>query len=190
MKLSSASDDMSLLLYRDTGTDLNTELQRLHRLATVIAEDENFVFDLDLDHHMPDEVHTSQALVKHIVLNLIYNALHQYRKRHGTSEGLRIEVSTRYETQHELPVKLTIQDNGPGIRRDVLGKVFQRGFTERTGGHGLGLYFSQQLVEYLGGSITVDSQGLDKGTVFIIRLPLHMERQSTMGERLEKLSSN
>ncbi|MCB0396572.1 MAG: GHKL domain-containing protein [Flavobacteriales bacterium] len=65
---------------------------------------------------------------------------------------------------------IEVRDNGSGIPRDQLDKIFVPNFTTKTGGMGLGLAMVKNIVEGFGGSIWFEtSEG--KGTVFVIALP-------------------
>lgn len=72
---------------------------------------------------------------------------------------------------------LTVSDNGSGIEGDILPYIFNVGFStkfnEDTGAMstGIGLCHVKNLIENLGGSITVESQ-LNKGTKFIVSIPI------------------
>jgi signal transduction histidine kinase len=69
-------------------------------------------------------------------------------------------------------VKLTVQDNGPGISPEVLPKIFQPYFTTKgpRQGTGLGLNIVQRLVKEGNGALHVQTQ-LDAGTTFAVYLP-------------------
>ncbi len=76
----------------------------------------------------------------------------------------------------ENTVDITIRDTGSGIPADVLPKVFDPFFTTKDvgKGSGLGLFVVHEIVEEHDGCIAVDS-GADRGTTFLIRLPLRKE---------------
>jgi signal transduction histidine kinase len=81
-------------------------------------------------------------------------------------------------------VEITIRDNGIGIIPEVLPCIFDL-FTQldrRTGRHqgglGIGLALVRQLVEMHGGTVSASSEGPGKGSEFVIRLPLSIERAS------------
>ena len=98
--------------------------------------------------------------------NLIANAL-DAMNRGGT---LRLRTMTY---QHAL--RVTIADNGDGISREDVSKVFQPFFTaNKEGGTGLGLWLAKEIIEKHGGVIRVRSNTGSRrhGTVFTIRLPL------------------
>jgi signal transduction histidine kinase len=66
-------------------------------------------------------------------------------------------------------VKLSVADGGPGIPRDVVGRIFEPFYTaEGTHGAGLGLAIARELAERLSGSLEVSSS--DQGTVFTLTL--------------------
>jgi signal transduction histidine kinase len=69
-------------------------------------------------------------------------------------------------------VAITVRDHGTGIEPENLQRVFDPYFTTRRTGTGIGLAISRNIVEGLGGRITVTSQP-QRGTEVRIELPLH-----------------
>lgn len=84
---------------------------------------------------------------------------------------------------HKETVKIAIADNGPGIRKEDMDKLFSKfgkldfayNKAKSMSGTGLGLYICKRIVAMHSGSIEVDSE-VNKGTTFIIILPLKGER--------------
>lgn len=70
-------------------------------------------------------------------------------------------------------VIIRIEDNGPGMSKQVREQIFQPFYTTKPPGEGtgLGLYISMNIVEAMGGHISVESEE-NRGTVFTIRLPV------------------
>lgn len=66
---------------------------------------------------------------------------------------------------------ITVADNGPGISKSALGKIFEPFYTTRKEGSGLGLYIAKQLCEANQAELTVDSEP-GEGAFFHIRLAL------------------
>ncbi len=66
---------------------------------------------------------------------------------------------------------ITIADNGPGINKTQLSKIFEPFYTTRKEGSGLGLYIAKQLCEANQAELTVDSEP-GEGAYFHIRLAL------------------
>lgn len=68
-------------------------------------------------------------------------------------------------------IKITISDNGSGIKEDEIAKVFEPKFTTKTGGMGLGLGISRNIIESIGGEISFETE-INKGTKFSILIPI------------------
>lgn len=104
--------------------------------------------------------------IRQILVNLISNAIHAL-SNNGT-----ITLSI-----HETPafMVLGIEDEGVGIPQDHLGKIFDPFFTTKSfdQGTGLGLFVVNKIITELNGEIDVESQ-LDKGSVFMIKLPRNL----------------
>lgn len=93
-------------------------------------------------------------------------------------------------------VELRITDNGIGIPKDFVPQVFERFkqaegvHTRSHGGLGLGLNIAKQLVELHGGTIEATSEGLNKGAVFTVRLPLSRLKKGKGAARGAKIKSD
>lgn len=107
--------------------------------------------------------------------NVIFNLLDNAVKYRDEDRPLQLAVATRNLGEEKL--EITISDNGIGIRRDDLKKIFEKFYRVSTGnrhdvkGFGLGLAYVKKMVDELGGTITVESE-INVGTKFIIILPL------------------
>jgi PAS domain S-box-containing protein len=108
------------------------------------------------------------ARLRQIVTNLLSNALK------FTTAGGRVSVDLRGD-EHELVLR--VADTGIGIDPAFLPHIFER-FSQADstvrrefGGLGLGLAITRELVSLKGGTITVDSAGIGRGTTFEVRLP-------------------
>ncbi|HSN99964.1 MAG TPA: ATP-binding protein, partial [Candidatus Nanopelagicales bacterium] len=86
-------------------------------------------------------------------------------------------VSVRL-TQHEKHAEVAVSDTGEGIVPELLPYVFDRfrqgdsATGRRHGGLGLGLSIVKHVVELHGGTVEASSTGVDRGTTFVVRLPL------------------
>ncbi len=110
---------------------------------------------------------SNKKVIYSIFHNLIQNAF-KYRDQTKKISYLNIHVS-----QSEKEVLIVFNDNGVGIEKNDLGKIFEMFFRGNVSsdGSGLGLFVVKSLVSKLGGSITVVSS-LGVGTEFRLRLPL------------------
>ena len=68
-------------------------------------------------------------------------------------------------------LEIHLQDNGPGISREHLDRIFEPYVTSKTRGTGLGLAIVKKIIEEHGGTIQVDAQTAT-GAGFRIRLPV------------------
>lgn len=104
--------------------------------------------------------------MKQVLFNLFENGIQHAR------EEPRLEVFVQYMSLADPPeVHLVVKDNGSGISRENLTKVFDPFFTTRKKGTGLGLSIVRKVIHDHGGRIAVESHpGI--GTTFRITLPL------------------
>jgi signal transduction histidine kinase/transcriptional regulator with GAF, ATPase, and Fis domain len=68
-------------------------------------------------------------------------------------------------------LQIKISDTGTGIKSESLSKVFNRGFKDRSGGTGLGLYIVKRNIELHKGTITVESEE-NRGASFFVNIPI------------------
>jgi signal transduction histidine kinase len=97
-----------------------------------------------------------------VLVNLFLNALDVVSKG-GTLEA-------RLSSKENGGVSMSVLDNGPGIPRDVLDRLFQPFATNKPHGTGLGLYLSARILAEHGGSITGGNRP-EGGACFTIKLP-------------------
>jgi PAS domain S-box-containing protein len=117
----------------------------------------------------PLVVQGDRARLAQVVDNLLTNAI-KY-----TEPGGRIELSTARDGEGAV---LRVRATGVGLDPEQLPRVFER-FTQvepslrrSQGGLGLGLAIVRSLVEEHGGTVTAESEGLGRGSLFTVRLPL------------------
>jgi signal transduction histidine kinase len=115
-------------------------------------------------------VHTDRERVRTVLVNLLTNAQHAVAAAGISRNGPAIVISTR--RAGDSGVAITVRDRGAGIGPDDLGRIFDPYFTTRRGGTGLGLAISKNIVDGLGGSLTVSS---DPGEGAEFRLELGHE---------------
>ena len=130
--------------------------ERLHQLTVTVPPEELW---LDAD----------STRLTQILTNLLHNAA-----KYTDPEG----ALTFIVEPKEPNVLFRVRDNGPGITKDMLTKIFDV-FTQvewtldrAHGGLGIGLTLVRTLVELHGGSVTALSDGLGTGSEFVVQLPL------------------
>lgn len=124
--------------------------------------------DLAVEHELPEEqaVYAS-PLLEQAIEHLLYNAV-----EHNDAEQPAVTIRVRVEPEQQLPVELSIADNGPGIPEDE--PVHDAEFVETELHHssGVGLWFVRWIVEDTGGTCDIETpDDPDIGTVIRLRLP-------------------
>lgn len=139
-----------------------------------MAQDRNVTLDLYTAPNLPSEIVSDMVRLRQILNNLLGNAI-----KFSASSLRRGHVSLRVETAGENLLRLQVSDNGIGISAENQVRLFQpftqaeSSTTRRFGGTGLGLSICMRLVTLLGGRITLSSEE-DRGTTFVVHLPLHV----------------
>ena len=105
--------------------------------------------------------------VLQILTNLISNAIYALSKNNREQKKLTISVK---EPDNSF-VQIDVCDNGMGIPKENMTRIFEHGFTTKKKGHGFGLHSTALSVNELNGSIKAHSDGIGKGAVFIVKLP-------------------
>jgi signal transduction histidine kinase len=125
---------------------------------------------VDIEDGLPPVLADGSRL-RQVVINMISNAHHALRAKGASPRVLRV-TARAVERAGSARVHVEFFDNGAGIRREDIDKVFDPFFTTRraTGGTGLGLSLSFGIVREYGGTITVESvEG--SHTRFVVELP-------------------
>ena len=126
------------------------------------------------------------ARLSQILTNLLHNAA-----KYTDSEG---QLTLTWE-RAESEILFRVRDNGAGISREMLTKIFdlfmQVDWTldRAHGGLGIGLTLVRTLVDLHGGTVTATSEGLGQGSEFIVKLPL-METPPSKPETDSGINSN
>jgi signal transduction histidine kinase/CheY-like chemotaxis protein len=136
------------------------------------ANDKGLELVLRTDPGLPDQFLGDPFRLEQVLLNLMNNAIKFSDKGDVT---ISVEELSRREGKAEL--RVSVRDNGIGIREEDLPRLFTAftqadgSITRKFGGSGLGLTICKQLVELMGGRITVTSSP-GEGSVFAFTLPL------------------
>jgi len=128
------------------------------------AEFRSILISLEADEDIP-VIESDRGKLQEIFLNLFNNAC--LAMEHGGHLDIRIR------SQDENNVVVTVADDGCGMPREDLERIFEPFFSTRTdrGGTGLGLSLTANFLRKLGGSISVDSEP-GKGSTFTVTLPV------------------
>ena len=189
------SDQITPTERREALADIDEETRRLNRIVTEVLDfskpirfelGETQVNDvcrassaaawagssappvqLDLDPHIPT-VMTDAERLRTALVNILTNARHAVEEVGSSPPAPAVVLSTR---RHEDRIAVTVRDRGTGIAPDDLAHIFDPFFTTRRAGTGLGLPIAKNIIDGLGGSLSVDSRP-DAGTAIRIEIPL------------------
>jgi signal transduction histidine kinase/CheY-like chemotaxis protein len=148
-------------------TSVHEALRRVYEICREDIRQKDLSFEFRL-HAERDYVHGDPARLQQVFWNLIKNGV-----KFTASVG-HIVVQTENLSDHRIAIR-TI-DSGIGVDPNKIGKIFnafeqgQSSITRKFGGLGLGLAISKAMVRAHGGTISVESEGLGKGTTFTVVL--------------------
>ena len=120
----------------------------------------------EFDENTP-KVCVDRHKVLQILINLLRNGKHAMDGLSGHDKRMVIQVQMAASDR----VRIIVRDNGVGIPRDHLTKIFNHGFTTKKDGHGFGLHSGANAAKEMGGSLTGHSPGPGRGAEFTLELP-------------------
>jgi PAS domain S-box-containing protein len=112
--------------------------------------------------------------VLQILVNLLRNAKDACRGLAGRERRVTVGIGSC-----SCGVRITVADNGAGIAPENMSRIFTHGFTTKKTGHGFGLHSGALTAKELGGALTAESPGSDRGATFILELPLQPAERLT-----------
>lgn len=111
------------------------------------------------------ELTADPGLIEQVLINLVLNAADAFTGVKN-SDSPRIQLTANLEDNGKIIIRVT--DNGPGIVKEALSKVFIPFYSTKKKGSGIGLSLSRQIMKLHKGSITVQSEP-DVKTVFTLK---------------------
>lgn len=124
---------------------------------------------VELDPQLPS-IYGDAGRLRQLLHNLIKNALEAGRDE----DGMEVRVATAYLDDPASPhIEMRVSDTGPGIKPELLERIFEPYTTDKPRGTGLGLAVAQKIVEEHGGLIEChNAEAGPGGAVFHIRIPV------------------
>jgi len=119
----------------------------------------------EFDPQLP-QVTVEKQKVLQILINVIRNAKYACDETGTNDKRMTVRVS-----HNDGRIRIAVVDNGVGIPRENLLRIFNHGFTTRKTGHGFGLHSGALAARQLGGSLDVESDGPGKGATFTLEFP-------------------
>jgi len=133
-------------------------IQNVHRLMKKEVQEKHITLLSDTEPEMI-ELHVDEKLIEQVLINLVKNSVQALE---GIKDG-RIHIRGYYNKRGRPSIQ--VSDNGQGILKEVIDRIFIPFFTTKRSGSGIGLSLSRQILRLHGGSITAQSVP-DQETIF------------------------
>ncbi|GEK13844.1 aerobic respiration two-component sensor histidine kinase ArcB [Aliivibrio fischeri] len=166
--------------------DFISFVTEMENISGLMAEQKGLRFDLERLTDLPPHISVDSTRLRQVLWNLVGNAT-KFTKEGGVVMSVSADIH-----QDSAEITFEIEDTGIGIPEEELENVFAMYYQVKQGkdnlhavGTGIGLAVSKELINLMGGDITVTSE-VDFGSTFIvtINVPLvdHVEEEEAMPE--------
>src|SRR5215470_13605784 len=146
--------------------DINEMIGEVLAIVEDRLQTNNIAVQAKLNARLP-EVIADRVQLQQVILNLIRNAVEAMSSVPESSRVLNLKTEIE-DSQHVL---ITVQDSGPGIDPKDIELIFERFFTTKAQGMGMGLAICRSILAAHGGRILADA-GVRQGALFRISLPI------------------
>lgn len=146
--------------------DIRGDVNEVIELLTSQIKTKNIEVDLKIEHNL-NKTYGDNDLFKLVFINILENSI----KFNSNGGYIMVQISN-----YDKGIKMTVEDNGIGISKDDIKKIFERFYRVdksklyNANGTGLGLSITKNIISNFGGRIEVVSE-LNKGSKFTIFLP-------------------
>ncbi len=136
------------------------------------AQSKDLQIDLKITDDVPAMMLGDAARIDQVLTNLVGNAV-----KFTETGTIKVACSVAETYHQQIMIRFSVTDTGIGIDKEALSHIFDpfyqvdSSITRQHGGAGLGLCISKQLVEMMGGKLSIKSV-LKEGTTFIVDIPL------------------
>ena len=152
---------------------LQALFESVNRRTLGLASQKGLTLSFEVPNEVDLQVRGDDARLQQILLNLVGNAI-----KFTMKGSVRIRAEALPEKGHAI---VLVEDTGIGVPPAMQAKLFQAfvqadgSTTRKFGGTGLGLSISRQLIELMGGTLTLFSEGDGRGTRMSLTIPLFVE---------------
>ena len=150
------------------GVDCNNLVREVERLAEVDIKKHNIEIVMNLKQDLP-LVYVDSIQIQQVLLNLVRNAMEALS---DSADAVTLPILITTERINGAFVKISVQDQGDGVKDEDFGKLFTPFFTTKSDGTGIGLSVCQSIVQEHGGSIRVEKKH-PRGMCFWFTLPIY-----------------
>ena len=166
--------------------DIYEVIENTVSVQVPLATDKGLTLDYNIAPNMPKTLKGDAQRIEQVLNCLLSNAI-----KFTATGGVRVKVAFMDEGPNKIILRMAVVDSGIGIADENKDKLFKRfsqvdgSNTRKYGGSGLGLVITKQIVELMGGNISVQSKE-DVGSTFIVEIPLEVVERSNEEEGEEE----
>lgn len=180
-KLSSRLSDLEkqvndMLMFAKSGENQVLEQVSLQQLLTSVHQSSDAMVNptgvMTVELPEPDILLlANKTSLASAITNLVHNAVQVI------GEGVQIHLAARRVNDKPNQVCISVEDNGPGIKKSLIDKIFEPFYTTRSQGTGLGLSVVKTVAQAHQGTVSVTNKS-SGGAVFSIYLPIKLAPQN------------
>lgn len=143
------------------------QLDALDKQGVKVVRQYDDVPPLDIDVHK----------ILQILTNLVGNARQAMAERPAGEQEITLILRRKAVDIGPESLLFEVKDTGEGIAREDMAKMFQHGFTTKSDGHGFGLHSAANAAREMGGSLSVKSDGRNRGATFTLEVPAKARKE-------------
>ena len=153
-----------------TQYEISSMFSDLVNLIWIRAHQKNLEFKVDIDPEIPSMLYGDEIRIKQVVTNMLTNAV-----KYTSSGSVTLSAKGERVAADQILLRISVQDTGMGIRKESLDDLFSsfkrvdESDNRNIEGTGLGLNITKQLIEMMGGKISVDSV-YHQGSTFTVEV--------------------
>ena len=153
-----------------TQYEISSMFSDLVNLIWIRAHQKNLELKVDIDPEIPSMLYGDEIRIKQVVTNMLTNAV-----KYTSSGSVTLSAKGERVAADQILLRISVQDTGMGIRKESLDDLFSsfkrvdESDNRNIEGTGLGLNISKQLIEMMGGKISVDSV-YHQGSTFTVEV--------------------
>ncbi len=162
--------------------ETGTMLSDIVNIMWIRAHEKKLDFKIDIDPEIPSMLYGDDVRLKQVLMNLLTNAI-KYTEKGAVTLSVKAEQSDA----NKVLLKISVADTGIGIKKEDLEELFasfkrvDEESNHNIEGTGLGLSIAKQLIEMMGGQITIDSI-YKKGSTFTVLVEQYVMSPNPIGE--------
>jgi len=172
---------------REENFDVKAIIEETIAAQVPIAKSKGLTLDCNFGSNIPKIARGDGQRIQQVLNCLLSNGI-----KFTNEGGVRVKVACINDMLDKIKLRIAVSDSGIGISDADRNKLFIRfsqvdaSDTRKYGGSGLGLVITKQIVELMGGTITVQSkEGI--GSTFIVEIPLKLIKAAEADETEEEM---